>query len=78
MGDATGLPKVELHQAFVWTCEDCGRDSFARAVHLTPEEVAMLGEDVLDRAGGRSGDWCMAPWAVTCPHCGARYETEEP
>jgi len=84
-----GLRTVELVQAFLWTCDDCGRDNFERAVLLDPESVegseaaeftdsavAEVGEaaDVLGIQVG--GDWVMAPSHVRCTHCGAEFDTE--
>lgn len=82
------LPKVEIHQAFVWTCDECGRDSFVRAIH-TPDSVvveSMCEQDGIEKyeaeaileESGLTGQWCMAPSVVKCPHCGCQYETEEP
>lgn len=73
---------VELHAAFTWTCEDCGRENFARAVQLEPEQVReLVPEDLQDDAEAMreeiGGDWCLAPRWVRCPHCGARYATRE-
>lgn len=69
---------IELHPAFVWTCEDCGRENFTRVVRLEPELVPdLIPEDRRAEVEGREGDWCLAPDRVTCAYCGAEYETEE-
>ena len=36
------MKTVELHQAFVWTCDECGRENFARCVTLTSEQVRHM------------------------------------
>lgn len=82
------MTTVELHAAFVWTCDDCGRDNFTRGVTVAPESIdpgdlpdarnadaEAIGE-WLESGGG--GDFLMAPDAVTCGHCGSRFATEAP
>lgn len=58
-----GLPKAEMRQAFIWTCESCGRDNFERAI---------LWEAPHDRSeayAGESGQWLVCPEEVSCSHC---------
>lgn len=82
------MRSVDLHQAFLWTCEDCGRDNFERAVAVEPESrEGRLFADLTDHAvdevnevlgeRGASAGLClvMAPEMVRCPHCGAEYES---
>jgi hypothetical protein len=65
---------AELTTAFMWICEDCGRDNFERAVVLSTEEAKAKGypEELL-----ADGEFCRAPDKVTCGHCGAEFETED-
>jgi len=78
---------VELHQAFLWTCEECGRDNFERAVHLAPEsvegrELSLQAREAYADASEAAealgveldGAWLMAPSRVRCPHCGTEFE----
>ena len=74
---------VELHQAFLWTCDDCGRDNFARAVTLAPESVDPddLPGDLADEVrewveSGGDGAFLASPDRVTCDHCGATFRAE--
>lgn len=62
------LPIARLNQAFVWTCEACGRDTFERAIgwdhpHDRTQEYA-----------DESGEWLLGPEEVTCPHCGTKHK----
>jgi hypothetical protein len=75
--------EVELRHAFIWTCENCGRDHFERAIELDHEavreslkrEVANVGK-VLDKAGlSHGGSFVMEPTHVACSFCGATYRT---
>ncbi len=75
---------VELIQAFVWTCDECGRDNFERGVSLSPESIAIDQlPDAMDaetfqawtQAGGE-GAFMTAPSRVTCPHCNSQFDTE--
>jgi hypothetical protein len=70
------VKSVELRNAYEWTCDECGRDSFVRGivVEITDEDRAHmpeLGDDV-------TGDWFAQPEKVTCPHCGTQFKTVEP
>jgi hypothetical protein len=66
---------VELRMAFAFTCEECGRDSFARAI--VPESLEGILPEGLDPEEFESGEWVMKPDSVTCSHCGLMFETEE-
>ena len=61
---------VELHPAFFWDCDQCGRQNFERGVtHEGPIDTT-LEFTMLD------GILVKGPSTVTCPHCGASFETE--
>ena len=68
--------KVEMWPAYGWTCDDCGRDNFERGVtpHLEPEEEQFL-RDEMGYDDEQEGLFTCAPDEVTCPHCGAVFET---
>lgn len=71
---------VELHNAFVWDCDDCGRENFVRAViaELTKEDVDhMIAEYGGDREEWETGRWTTRPDEVSCEHCGAEFVVEE-
>lgn len=84
--------KVELANAFVWTCDACGLDNFERAIRLEPElmETPAMSHltdatrediaevtDVMEDAGiDFDGDWLVAPKAVVCKHCWSKFETD--
>jgi rubrerythrin len=75
------MASVELHPAFLWTCDECGRDSFARAILVDPESLDAADRERLDAILGEGWDGAealMAPAEVTCPYCGATYEAEHP
>ena len=69
-------PLIELVPAFVWTCDNCGRDNFERAIvcELSPEERQEINE-ANGIEDGEMGDWMLAPEEVKCPHCDAGYTT---
>jgi hypothetical protein len=86
---ATGgeVRTVELIQAFLWTCEDCGRDNFERGITISPESIDP--EDPPDTPGadpdtirdwleaGGEGGFVVAPDQVKCRHCGSEFGTSE-
>lgn len=74
-------PRVELHPAHVWDCDECGRQNFCRAVVLELNEQDR--EALITRYGGDEEDWqtgdiVCAPDDVTCQHCGATFAVDEP
>lgn len=84
MATGEGLRAVELFQAFVWTCDDCGRDNFERGVTVAPESIPL--DDLPDsvdpemveawREAGGSGSFVMSPTRVKCQHCSATFGVE--
>ena len=73
--------KVEMRPAFEWTCDDCGRDNFERAMSIvaTEEEIKeQSGVEEWDEVpDGYGGNWLLCPDDVTCSHCKATFETED-
>jgi hypothetical protein len=83
------LRTTEIHQAYFWTCDDCGQDNFERAVRVDPEsvegrDIGEFAKQAISEAGDAAealgividGDWLMAPSQVKCAHCGAEFQTE--
>lgn len=78
--DPNELRSVEVHHAYLWICDDCGRDNFCRnevapaAVQDALNERAreQFGVDPEDLAGG---SWTAPPDVVTCAHCGGVFTT---
>jgi hypothetical protein len=78
---------VDLVQAFLWTCDDCGRDNFERAITVSPESIDPnnLPEGFNDKdeeitewiTSGGEVVWLAAPDHVTCRHCGSEFDVDE-
>lgn len=76
---------VELVQAFLWTCDECGRDNFERAITIEPESIDKdelpfltntTQEEVADWiSGGGDCDFLMAPQFVKCRYCDEVFDT---
>lgn len=67
------LRTVELRTAYVFDCEDCGRENVVRGVPCDPPEaLAAEAEDGDERA-----EWVTIPAQVKCRHCGAEFRTTE-
>lgn len=79
------MAKASLHSAYVWDCDNCGKENFARAVS------SDLDDDEREEAYRHFND--LEPWAelpehwrdfeivtypmkVTCHNCGTAYDTE--
>ena len=81
------MTTVELHQAFVWDCDNCGAENFCRSRVVTPESIdpdelpdnTEHDEAVRDwiESGG-SGIFHTAPESVRCRECDTEFETEQP
>lgn len=70
---------VELHMAWSWDCDACGRENFTRGLRpeFTKEDVREIARDL----GVKPRDvdlteFTGAPETVRCPHCGATFTTE--
>lgn len=77
---------VELRQAFMWTCDECGAENFARAIAVESKTQQEVEEQIRGDLGleeyesipeGHGGQFVMAPTTVTCTHCCTEYETTE-
>lgn len=73
---ATIQPTVELHEAKVWTCDNCGRDHFLRIACLPDPGVRMVEIDG-ELVECVSGNMIIPP-TVTCPDCHIEYGAECP
>lgn len=76
MSESTHARSVELHPAFRFDCDECGRESFVRArviefEALDPEERAEIAGEVVDET---EGQFLTMPTSVACLHCGAKFE----
>ena len=80
------MEQVELHQAFMYDCPECGRENFVRAIHIeTSDEeqddmIRLLAgiEDWEEVPDDLHGMFLVAPSNVTCEHCGEELETAPP
>jgi hypothetical protein len=39
------MKTIELHDAFLFACDDCGRDNFVRAITVSPESIDDIDEE---------------------------------
>ena len=67
--------RVEIHPAWWFACEACGRDSFVRGViaNLSPDEASEAREHY-DLPEDEAGDFMQVPDSAVCTHCGATME----
>ncbi len=71
------MQKVELHTAYVWDCEACGRENFCRSVVVEFSEEDRLEMAKEHGVEFETGEWVQRPDEVICQHCGAEFETED-
>ena len=60
------LERIEVHSAWMFDCNICGRENFIRGVR----REAMEGDD------GRVDLYVLYPREVACKFCEKKYETE--
>lgn len=70
--------KVEMRCAYEWTCPECGRDNFERAVmvEMSDEDNAYMKEEYGVEPEA-TGAWLTRPDEVECKYCGMEFETED-
>jgi hypothetical protein len=72
-----GNSAVEMHPAFLWTCDSCGRHNFVRSVAFEPES-ARLTDEQRQAVEEMPGGWFSYPETVQCPHCGSEFDAVDP
>lgn len=85
------MTKAELHAAYSWDCDECGKENFVRGVEANLDEpVAKCIEDqdqidlhyqCIAEPDATESDYLItaiviAPKKVTCAHCNKTFETE--
>jgi hypothetical protein len=66
---------VELRPAYVWDCEECGRENFHRG--LVPELSAEERYELLESHGldaWEAGAFVAMPERVICSYCGSTFQ----
>lgn len=72
------MKSIELHLAFVFDCDYCGRENFVRSVtgDFSEEELQELREEHGVEVY-KLGEWHTRPGVVKCNFCGAGFLTAE-
>ena len=69
------MGSVELHHAFMWICDECGRENFERA--FSPSMSDEQRESLRVHLGvQRIGSVFAAPTVVQCKYCGEVFSVE--
>lgn len=74
---------VELRPAYVWTCPECGNDTYGTLIiaeHLqdeVPTGLVVVDKDGLE-VGDVGGDWLEYPVEVNCKKCKLSFDVEYP
>lgn len=51
------MTPVELHDAFMFTCDECGRDTFIRAITISQEQIDGTGDaEIIDEIATAFGE----------------------
>ncbi len=69
--------QIELHPAFVWDCDECGRQNFERAIipPFQSKEDEQRARAILNITP-EEGFPVMAPYVVTCRGCSTQFDTD--
>lgn len=74
------MTTIELHPAFSFDCDSCGREGFHRGVVVafSAEDMATIA-DLYQTEGVElaAGVWHFKPATVECTHCGAVFSVAE-
>jgi hypothetical protein len=72
------MDRIEIHQAFVWSCLFCDENNYSRAIvaELSPEEKENL-KRTLGADENAEPDVIMVPTTVVCRHCEKESETKD-
>ena len=71
--------EVELHPAYIWDCDNCGRENVVRPMPAfldRDDEEEMREELGVDPS--EQGVFLEVPGVVTCKFCNACYESVPP
>lgn len=70
------LRTVELHDAWVWDCDECGLENFehSRRFEGSEEDLQELREEH-GIGAWEAGKFHSLPSAVQCRHCKTTFET---
>jgi hypothetical protein len=78
---------VELLPAFLFVCDECGRDNFSRMHRIEPE--SLEGTEIAEEIGRENaelaetfgltvgGDYMVMPDEVVCEFCGTVFEVND-
>ena len=67
---------VELHQAWSWDCDSCGRENFERALNVDRESLSDEDRFEAEEIFGTDAVLVSAPTSVICRHCSAEFDTD--
>lgn len=68
--------EIELHPAYVWNCDSCGRENFERG--LVPEFSMEELEEIKEEYGidpYEEGNFIVMPDLVQCKFCKEKFKT---
>lgn len=85
------MGEVELHDAFIWDCDDCGRENTVRCIpvldadiDLSEEQEDQIREDLGMHPWESIEPEAIAqalvriPYEVTCKYCEASFHASPP
>lgn len=64
--------KAILHQAFMWDCDVCGTENFARSMEVNSANVELESVELSSSFSGVV--WVASPSVVQCKNCKAEFD----
>ena len=71
-----GKTLIEIHEAYCFDCEECGRENFFRVVNRETENLDIHEDAQRLKDEGWSVSACMIPESVTCEFCKSEFAIE--
>tara|TARA_R110000765_G_scaffold195012_2_gene300596 strand:+ start:464 stop:754 length:291 start_codon:yes stop_codon:yes gene_type:complete len=85
------MSAVELHDAFLWDCDDCGRENIVRCIPVINPDLE-LSEELIEQIRADLGmqSWeavgadiasqalVRIPYEVACKHCESKFDAIPP
>ncbi|MBW2672209.1 MAG: hypothetical protein JRD89_02185 [Deltaproteobacteria bacterium] len=72
------MQQIEIHLAFSFDCDHCGRENFFRQTCLDPHsDQALEAREEMEIPDNIEGALIIEPEQVTCKHCNTTFDVEK-
>jgi uncharacterized Zn finger protein len=72
------VQEVELHPAFQWDCDNCGKENFTRSIKWEGSEEDLIKlKERFEIEAWQEGEFRHCPDEVTCSYCGTVFKAKD-